>query len=99
MTSEPDPTERALENYAQYMLHARQLGVVGHRGGLKANGALLQMCDLQPGLRLLEMGCGSGYTACAVAKQFNAAVVAGDLALHLLARTRERARARRVGER
>ena len=97
--AEPNPTEKALEDYARYMLHARQLGVVGHRGGLKATETLLQMCDLQPHQCLLEVGCGSGHTACTVAKRFGASVVAGDLAPHLLARTRERARAQRVEER
>jgi ubiquinone/menaquinone biosynthesis C-methylase UbiE len=74
------------------------MGVVGHRGGLKATGDLLQMCDLQAGQRILEVGCGSGYTACTTAKQHQASVVAVDLESHLLARARERARSMRVEE-
>jgi ubiquinone/menaquinone biosynthesis C-methylase UbiE len=74
------------------------MGVVGHRGVVTATRSLLQMCDLQAGQRVLEVGCGSGYTACTAAKQYQASVVAADLEPHLLARARERARSMRVAD-
>ena len=73
------PTEQALERYAHFLQRTKEMGVVGHRGGLKATGDLLQMCDLQAGQRILEVGCGSGYTACTTAKQHQASVAAVDL--------------------
>ena len=91
-------TEQTLERYAHFLRRTKEMGVVGHRGGLKATGDLLQMCDLQAGQRILEVGCGSGYTACTTAKQHQASVVAVDLESHLLARARERARSMRVEE-
>jgi ubiquinone/menaquinone biosynthesis C-methylase UbiE len=90
------PLEQALERYAHFLQRTKEMGVVGHRGGLKATGDLLQMCDLKGGQRILEVGCGSGHTACTTAKQHQAFVVAVDLESHLLARAHERARSMRV---
>jgi hypothetical protein len=66
------PLEQALERYAHFLQRTKEMGVVGHRGGLKATGDLLQMCDLKGGQRILEVGCGSGHTACTTAKQHQA---------------------------
>lgn len=92
------PLEQALERYAHFLQRTKEMGVVGHRGGLKATRDLLQMCDLQAGQRILEVGCGSGYTACTAAKQHQASLVAVDLESHLLARAHERARSMRVAD-
>ena len=94
----PSYTVETLERYAHFLQRTKDMGLVGHRGGLKATGDLLQMCDLKEGQRILEVGCGSGYTACTTAKQRQAFVVAADLEPHLLARARERARSMRVEE-
>lgn len=94
----PSYTVETLERYAHFLQRTKDMGIVGHRGGLKTTRDLLQMCDLQAGQRILEVGCGSGYAACAAAKQRQAFVVAVDLEPHLLARARERARSMRVEE-
>ena len=93
-----NPLEQALERYAHFLQRTKEMGVVGHRGGLKASRDLLQKCDLKAGQRILEVGCGSGYTACTIAKQHQAFVVAVDLESHLLARAQERARSMRVAD-
>lgn len=99
--SEPEAsaTQRALEEYSRFLQRTREMGVVGHRGGLTATKALLAMCDLREGHRILEVGCGSGYTACTAAREHGVAVVAADREAHLLARTAERTRALRLAER
>ncbi len=94
----PSYTVETLERYARFLQRTKEMGVVGHRGGLKATRDLLQMCDLQAGQRILEVGCGSGHTACTVAKEHRAFVVAVDLESHLLERTRERAGSMRVAD-
>jgi ubiquinone/menaquinone biosynthesis C-methylase UbiE len=91
-------TEQTLERYAHFLQRTKEMGIVGHRGGLKATRDLLQMCEIQPGQRILEVGCGSGYTACTAAKQYGASVAAADREPHLLARTRDRARSMKVVE-
>ncbi len=94
----PSYTAETLERYAHFLQRTKEMGVVGHRGGLKATRDLLQMCDLQAGQRILDIGCGSGYTACTAAKQHHAFVVAVDLESHLLARARERTRPMRLAD-
>lgn len=94
----PGYTVETLERYARFLQRTKEMGVVGHRGGLKVTRDLFQMCDLQPGHRILDVGCGSGYTACTTAKQHQAFVVGVDLESHLLARARERARSMRVAD-
>jgi arsenite methyltransferase len=95
----PSYTAETLERYAHFLQRTKEMGVVGHRGGLKATRDLLQMCDLRAGQQLLEVGCGSGHTACTVAKEHQAFVVAVDLEPHLLERARERARSMHVADR
>lgn len=96
--TEVSTTEQMLERYAHFLQRTKEMGIVGHRGGLKATRDLLQMCELNAGQRILEVGCGSGYTACTAAKQYGASVAAADREPHLLARTRDRARSMRVEE-
>jgi SAM-dependent methyltransferase len=90
--------EDALDKYARFLYRTREMGIVGHRGGLEASRRLLEMCELQPGQLVLEIGCGSGYTAATAAKESGVRVVAGDRELHLLKRTSERARSMKVVE-
>jgi arsenite methyltransferase len=90
------PTQETLERYIGFLKRTRDMGFAGHRGGLQATRELLEMCELQPGQQVLEAGCGSGYTACTLAKEYEASVVAVDAAANLLARTQERARSMKV---
>lgn len=91
-------TQDALERYARFLKRTREMGVVGHRGGLAATRRLLELCELQPGQLVLEVGCGSGYTAATIAKESGVRVVAGDRERHLLLRSAERARSTKVTE-
>ena len=52
---------------------------------------LLKAC-IKPGMRVLELGCGSGYTASMLAKTYGAEVTAVDKSKILLAGARDRAR-------
>lgn len=91
-------TDETLERYAHFLQRTKEMGIVGHRGALKATRDLLQMCDLRAGQRILEVGCGSGHTACTAAKQSGVLITAIDREPHLLARARDRARSMRVEE-
>ncbi len=74
--TEVSSTEQTLERYAHFLQRTKEMGIVGHRGGLKATRDLLQMCELNAGQRILEAGCGRGYTACTAAKQYGASAAA-----------------------
>jgi ubiquinone/menaquinone biosynthesis C-methylase UbiE len=91
-------TTEALEKYARFLKRTRDMGIVGHRGGLAATRRLLEQCELQPGQLVLEVGAGSGYTAATVAKESAVRVVAGDPERHLLLRTVARTRSMKVAE-
>ena len=50
-----------------------------HPGGRTATEALLKRLDLPPGARVLELGCGTGATACLMAREKRVQVVALEL--------------------
>lgn len=77
--------------------HPEKPGVGGHMGGVKATERLLSMIGLSPGQRALEIGCGSGYTACLVAGK-GMFVVAMDIDANMLERAKSRAVKRSVAE-
>jgi arsenite methyltransferase len=67
-----------------------KLGVTEHLGGVCATQHLLEQCRIRPGSTVLDIGCGTGYTACLLAKQYGMRVVAADKSERVLEHTRER---------
>jgi SAM-dependent methyltransferase len=74
-------------------------GLTEHMGGVGATERLLARCQVAPGQRTLDLGCGTGYTATLLAARQQARVTALDLNPALVARARERAARAGVGER
>ena len=62
-----------------------------HAGGLKATEELLEMCQVTETTDLLDVGCGTGYTACQIAKKYGCRVVGIDISENMIARATERA--------
>lgn len=62
-------------------------------GGLDGRDRLLAELDIKPGGRVLEIGCGSGHTACYLAQRLQCQVTAVDLSATMI-----RAARRRVAE-
>jgi SAM-dependent methyltransferase len=50
-----------------------------HPGGRASTDRLLQWAAVQPGERVLDIGCGVGTTAIRLAREYGAEVVAGDI--------------------
>lgn len=61
-----------------------KLGVTEHLGGIKATRRLVDLCGIVPGQFVLDIGCGTGYTACLLAKECGANVVAADISPKVL---------------
>jgi SAM-dependent methyltransferase len=62
-----------------------------HMGGVRATQSLLKMCALNPGQRVLDIGCGTGYTLYLLVQEYEAQAVGIDLNMQMLRRTHRRA--------
>jgi ubiquinone/menaquinone biosynthesis C-methylase UbiE len=63
-----------------------------HPGGQDATRALLEMCNLDATNRVLDVGCGSGSTACTIAHEYGSHVYGIDISEVMIKKARERAR-------
>lgn len=68
----------------------KDTGITEHMGGTRATELLLKMTGADPGDRAIDMGCGTGYTACTMAKK-GVEVIAVDIDSRMLARAKARA--------
>jgi SAM-dependent methyltransferase len=59
-------------------------------GGIAGRDRLLAVLKPMPGSRVLEVGCGSGHTACYLAERFQCQVTAVDLSAIMIAAARQR---------
>lgn len=62
-----------------------------HLGGSKATSYLLDLLELEPGCSVLDLGCGPGDTACAIASECACSVVGIDASQYQIAVGRSRA--------
>jgi SAM-dependent methyltransferase len=74
-------------------------GITKHMGGRKATEELIELCHLQPGQSVLEVGCGIGTTTCYLAREGHYLVTAVDISERMIERSRARARRRGVAAR
>jgi len=63
-----------------------------HLGGQEATHVLLGMCQLDATSRVLDVGCGSGNTACQIVEQYGSRVHGIDISEVMIAKATERAR-------
>ena len=67
------------------------MGTTKHMGGFEITEELIELCHIDEGTHVLEIGCGVGATACHLAKRYGCRVVGVDLRESMIARSRERA--------
>ena len=65
---------------------------VMHVGGHDATQKLLDLLRIETSSRVLDVGCGSGNTACFIAGTYGAQVYGIDISEVMIVRARERAR-------
>ena len=63
-----------------------------HVGGKNSTRELLEMCQLESTSRVLDVGCGTGYTAYEIAKTYGSRVTGVDLANNMVKVAQKRAR-------
>ena len=74
-------------------------GFTKHMGGLKATEELIELCHIDEGKYVLEVGCGVGITACYIAKRVGSRVVGVDISERMIDRSNERAKREGVEDR
>ena len=67
-------------------------GCTKHGGGLKATKELVELCRINKGKYVLDVGCGVGMTACYIAKRHGCKVVGVDISERMIAQVKERAK-------
>jgi ubiquinone/menaquinone biosynthesis C-methylase UbiE len=75
----------------EYLEALESSGLTGHPGGIAGTEELIRWLDIRRGERVLDLGCGTGYTTSLVAKRLGATVVAADLRPKMLRWAKRRA--------
>lgn len=70
-----------------------------HPGGQDATQVLLEMCRLDSVNRVLDVGCGSGATACFIAEAYPVQVYGIDISEVMIAKAKDRAEQQGLAER
>ena len=83
--SEREPPFDTFELYAY-------LDLSKHLGGLKATKELIELCHIDKGKYVLDVGCGVGATPCYIAKRHDCRVVGVDISKRMIDRSNERAK-------
>jgi ubiquinone/menaquinone biosynthesis C-methylase UbiE len=84
---------QALDPYAFLAVLGKR---VIHPGGRRATEELFRRAGIQPGQRVLDIGCGVGTTAIAIAQRFGAEVTAADISPLMRARAASNVRTARL---
>jgi len=74
------------------------LGLTNHIGGIKTTRRLFQWCGITPRQYVLDVGCGTGYAACLLAKEYQVDVAAVDITPAVLEEARKRVVREKVGD-
>jgi len=70
-----------------------------HLGDLKATQELVELCLIDRGNHVLDVGCGIGRTPCYIAKRLGCDAVGVDISEKMIERSRKRARSEGVQDR
>jgi len=84
------------ERFTVYDVWER-FGITKHWGGIYATRRLIKLCNITPGQHILDIGCGTGYAACFLAKDYQVDVVAVDINSKVLEEAKKRITKENVG--
>lgn len=76
-----------------------EVGLTKHLGGLGATEELIELCHIDEGKYVLDVGCGVGVTPCFIAKRYGCRVVGVDISEGMVERSKERAEREGVADR
>ena len=81
-----------MENQTTVFDIQAETGLTKHLGGFKATRELIELCHIDRGKYVLDVGCGVGVTPCYLAKRYGCRVVGIDISERMIERSNERAR-------
>lgn len=67
-------------------------GITEHLGGIDATVEMAGLCHISSGQLVLDVGCGTGYTACLLARRYEAKVIGIDINPQILKIAKARAK-------
>jgi ubiquinone/menaquinone biosynthesis C-methylase UbiE len=70
-----------------------------HIGGIKSTEKLAELCKIDQTRKVLIVGCGTGFSACHLARKIRCAVVGIDIAELSVEKAKERAKIQGISER
>lgn len=76
-----------------------EVGLTKQIGGLKATEELIELCHVNEGKYVLDVGCGVGVTTCYLASKYGCSVDGVDISEKMIDRSNERARREGVEDR
>jgi arsenite methyltransferase len=80
-----------MENMVTVFDFQAEVGLTKHVGGLKATEELVELCHIDEGTYVLDVGCGVGVTPCYLARRHGCKVVGVDISERMIERSKERA--------
>jgi len=92
----PEETSE-LESF--YFEFQAEMGFTKHMGGLKATKELIELCHIDKGKYVLEVGCGVGKTSCYIAENQGSRMVGVDIIEGMINKSKERAKRKGVENR
>ena len=88
-----------LEEKEHFFDFAAEVGLTKHLGGLGATEELIELCRIDEGSYVLDVGCGAGQTPCYLARRHGCRVVGVDISERMIERSQERAEREGVNDR
>ena len=88
-----------MEKEQHFFDFAAEVGLTKHLGGAKATQEMVELCHIDAGSYVLDVGCGAGVTPCFLAKTIGCRVVGVDISEGMIRTSQERARREGVADR
>jgi len=88
-----------MEKEPTFFDFAAEVGLTKHIGGVEATDELMELCHVDQGSYVLDVGCGAGVTPCYIAKKYECRVVGVDINPGMVKRSQERAEREGVADR
>ncbi|MFX0061369.1 MAG: class I SAM-dependent methyltransferase [Candidatus Hermodarchaeota archaeon] len=97
MVKKENENHTKMDSCDWYSFLAETFGMIPlHMGGSAATEQLLEMCQLNENSWVLDVGCGSGYTVCKIAKNYGSKVIGIDINEKQISKAKESVRKQKL---